>query len=95
MVVGAASAHGETLYNFRLQETPVPQDALARSRVKCYRFLRRQVLSRGREVCRDAQRASCFTQADLSSLNTLALGNEDVGIIDWEIDTGIYDREES
>ena len=32
-----------------------------------------------------------FTQADLSSLNTLALGNEDVGMIDWETDTGIYD----
>ena len=36
----------------------------------------------------------CFTRADLSSSNTLALGNEDVGIIDWEIDTGIYGRVE-
>lgn len=26
----------------------------------------------------------CFTQADLSSLNTLAHGDKDVGIIDWE-----------
>ncbi len=26
----------------------------------------------------------CSTQADLSSLNTLARGDEDVGIIDWE-----------
>lgn len=36
----------------------------------------------------------CSTQANLSDLITLTLSNEDVGVIDYEIDTGIYDPEE-